>query len=148
MSPLPGPEVLKQRGSGHPAAHSAWHTAGTYRTEAADRRSGAVGQGRRHTVLRLPELGLSAPPPPSQKAQGRDSPSVGRECLHHCRERMGGQGAQGTQTKVKVKVLVAQSCLFGTPRTVASQAPLSTEFSWGPSNPGIKPRSPTLQADA
>ena len=57
--------------------------------------------------------------------------------------------------------LVAQS-VFATPWTVARQAPLSVEFSrqeycWSgdpfPSpgdlpNPGIKPRSPALQADS
>ena len=62
----------------------------------------------------------------------------------------------------KSKVLVSQSCLlFATPWTVACQAPLSMEFSrqeyWSeypfPSpgdlpNPGIKPRSPALQADS
>ena len=74
LSPSPGPEVFKRRGPGCPAAHSAWHIVGTCRTEGADSRSGVLGQGRRHTVLRLPELGLSALPPPSQKAQGRDSP--------------------------------------------------------------------------
>ena len=61
-----------------------------------------------------------------------------------------------------VKVLVAQSCLiFVTPQTVAHQAALSVGFSrqeyWSglpfPSpgdlpDPGIKPRSPTLQADS
>ena len=59
------------------------------------------------------------------------------------------------------RALVAQSCLFATPWTVALQAPLSMEFSrrecWSglpvPSpgdipNPGIKPRSPALQADS
>ena len=66
---------------------------------------------------------------------------------------------QFLQSVVKVKLL---SCawLFSTPWTVAHQAPLSMEFSrqeyWSelpfPSpgdrpNPGIKPRSPTLQAD-
>ena len=63
--------------------------------------------------------------------------------------------------KVKVKVLVAQSCqLLVTPRTVAQQAPLPMEFSrqecWSgllfPSpgalpDPGIEPGSPALQAD-
>ena len=58
-------------------------------------------------------------------------------------------------------LLVAQSCLaLATPWAVAHQAPLSMEFSrqeyWSgvpfPSpgnlpNPGIEPRSPTLQAD-
>ena len=62
----------------------------------------------------------------------------------------------------KVKVLVTQSCLlFGTPWTVACQAPLSMEFSRQeyqseypfPSpgdrpNPGIKPGSPALQTDS
>ena len=62
----------------------------------------------------------------------------------------------------KVKVLVTQSCLdSATPWTVACQAPLSMEFSkqeyWSglsfPSpgdlpDPGIKPGSPTLQADS
>ena len=58
-------------------------------------------------------------------------------------------------------MLVSQSCLFVTPRTVACQASLSMGFSrqeyWSglpfPSpedlpNPGIKPRSPALQADS
>ena len=62
---------------------------------------------------------------------------------------------------MKVKVLVAQWSLFVTPWTVAHQALLSMGFSrqeyWGglsfPSpedlpNPGIKPRSPALQADS
>ena len=62
-------------------------------------------------------------------------------------------------TKVKVKSL-SRIQLFETPWTVALQAPLSMEFSrqdyWGglpfPSpedlpDPGIKPRSPALQAD-
>ena len=64
------------------------------------------------------------------------------------------------ENKRKVKLL---SCvqLFVTPWTVAHQVPLSMEFSrqeyWsglplpspgGLPNPGIKPRSPTLQADA
>ena len=56
---------------------------------------------------------------------------------------------------------VSQSCLFGTPWTVALQAPLSMRFPrqeyWSglpfPSpgdlpNPRIKPRSPALQADS
>ena len=63
-------------------------------------------------------------------------------------------------TKVKVKPLTCV-WLFVTPGTVAYQAPLSMEFSrqeyWNglpfpsPGNlpdPGIKPRSPALQADA
>ena len=62
--------------------------------------------------------------------------------------------------KVKVKSL-SRVQLFGTPWTVAHQAPLSMGFSreehWSglpfPSpgdlpNPGIEPRSPELQADA
>ena len=62
--------------------------------------------------------------------------------------------------KVKVKS-PSRVRLFATPRTVAYKAPLSMEFSrqeyWGglpfPSpgdlpDPGIEPRSPTLQADA
>ena len=62
---------------------------------------------------------------------------------------------------MKVKVLVTQSCLTVTPWATARQAPLSMEFSrqeyWSrlpfPSsgdlpNPGIKPRSPALQAHA
>ncbi|CAI9180844.1 unnamed protein product [Rangifer tarandus platyrhynchus] len=62
---------------------------------------------------------------------------------------------------MKVKVLVAQSCLLCIPMTVANQASLSMEFSrqeyWRelpfPSpvdlpNPGIKARSPALQADS
>ena len=62
--------------------------------------------------------------------------------------------------KMKVKLLSPVQ-LFVTPWTVAYQAPLSMEFSrqgyWSglpfPSpgdlpNPGIKPRSPALQADA
>ena len=62
--------------------------------------------------------------------------------------------------KVKVKLL-SRVLLFVTPWTVAHQAPPSTGFSaqenWSglpfPSpgdfpNPGIEPRSPTLQADA
>ena len=66
----------------------------------------------------------------------------------------------GKLRKAKVKVLVTQSCLtLGTPWTVAHQGPLSMGFSrqeyWSglpfPSpgdlpNPGIKPRSPALQA--
>ena len=61
--------------------------------------------------------------------------------------------------KVKSESEVAQSCL--TPWTVAHQAPPSMGFSrkeyWSGltfpspgdlSNPGIKPRSPALQADA
>ena len=60
-----------------------------------------------------------------------------------------------------MKVLVTHSCLlFATPGTVALQAPLSMEFSGArtrgypfPSpgdlpDPGIKPRSPELQADS
>ena len=61
-----------------------------------------------------------------------------------------------------VQVLVAQSCpAFATPWTVAHQAPLSMEFSrqeyWNGlsfpfpgdlPDPGIKYRSPTLQADS
>ena len=64
--------------------------------------------------------------------------------------------------KVKVKVkLLSRVQLFATPGTVSHQAPLSMDFSrqeyWSglpfPSpgdllNPGIKPRSPTLQANA
>ena len=59
------------------------------------------------------------------------------------------------------KVLGAQSCLFATPWTVSCQLPLCMGFSrlecWNglpfpspedPSNPGIKPRSPALQADS
>ena len=62
--------------------------------------------------------------------------------------------------KVKVKSL-SRVQLFATPWTVAHQAPLSMEFSrqeyWSGvpfsspgdlPNPGIEPRSPTLQADA
>ena len=63
---------------------------------------------------------------------------------------------------VKVKVLVAQSCLtLATPWTLARQAPLCMGFSrqeyWSGlscsspedlPDPGIKPRSPTLQADS
>ena len=62
---------------------------------------------------------------------------------------------------MKVKVLVIRVQFLVTPRTVACQAPLSTEFSrqeyWSglplPSpgdlpNPGIEPRFPTLQADS
>ena len=58
-------------------------------------------------------------------------------------------------------MLVAQSCLFETPWTVAHQAPLSMEFSrqeyWSglpfPSpadlpDAGIEPRSPALWADS
>ena len=58
-------------------------------------------------------------------------------------------------------VLVAQSCLFVTPWTVARQVPLSMGFSrqehWSglpfPSpgdlpDPGVEPRSPALQADS
>ena len=66
------------------------------------------------------------------------------------------------RTIMKVKVLVTQLCLtLSTPWTVTHQAPLSTGFSrqehWSglpfPSpgdlpDPGIKPRSPTLQADS
>ena len=61
----------------------------------------------------------------------------------------------------KVNVLVTQSCLTVTPRTVAHQAPLSMGFSrqeyWSglsfPSlgdlpNPGDELGSPTLQADS
>ena len=65
-------------------------------------------------------------------------------------------------SEAKVKVKVANLCLFfGIPWTAACQAPLSMEFSrqeyWSgllfPSprdlpNPGIKPRSPTLQVDS
>ena len=60
-----------------------------------------------------------------------------------------------------VAVVVSRIQLFATPRTVARQAPLSMGFSreeyWSglpfPSpgdlpDPGIKPRSPALQADA
>ena len=60
-----------------------------------------------------------------------------------------------------MQVLGAQSCLFATPGTVACQLPLCMGFSrqerWiglpfpspeGLSNPGIKPRSPALQADS
>ena len=59
------------------------------------------------------------------------------------------------------EVLVAQSCLFATPGTIAYQAPLSLEFSrqeyWSglpfPSprdlpNPRIEPGSPALRADS
>ena len=62
----------------------------------------------------------------------------------------------------KVKVLVAQSCpTLWDPTDCSPQAPLSMEFSrqeyWsglpfpspgGRPNPGIEPRSPTLQADS
>ena len=61
---------------------------------------------------------------------------------------------------MKVKVLVAQSCLFD-PMGVAHQAPLSMGFStqeyWSGlpftslgylPNPGIKPGSPALQVDS
>ena len=64
-------------------------------------------------------------------------------------------------TKHLFSMLAARSCLFATPWTVASQAPLFMEFSmqeyWSglpfPSpgdllNPGIEPRSPALQADS
>jgi len=64
------------------------------------------------------------------------------------------------KAKVKVKSL-SRVQLFATPWTIAYQAPLSMEFSrqeyWSgllfPSpgdlpDPGIEPRSPTLQADA
>ena len=64
-------------------------------------------------------------------------------------------------TKHLFSMLAARSCLFATPRTVASQAPLFMEFSrqeyWSglpfPSpgdllNPGIELRSPALQADS
>ena len=71
------------------------------------------------------------------------------------------QQVSSTEGKVKVKVLVAQSCLsILTPWTVAHQALLSMEFSrqeyWSGlpfpspgdlSNPGIKPGPPTLQVD-
>ena len=63
--------------------------------------------------------------------------------------------------KVKVSLLVAQSCLFATPWTAAHQAPLSMGFSrqgcWSGSpfpspgdfpDPGIQPESPALQADS
>ena len=66
---------------------------------------------------------------------------------------------------VPCAVCVCQSlshvCLFATPSTVAHQAPLSMEFSkqeyWSGlpfltpgdlPDPGIEPRSPTLQADS
>ena len=62
---------------------------------------------------------------------------------------------------VVVALLVTQQCMTATPQTVACQAPLSMGFSrqeyWSglpfPSpedlpNPGIKPGSPTLQADS
>ena len=62
---------------------------------------------------------------------------------------------------MKVKVLVTQSCLSVIAQTVASQAPLSMEFSrqeyWNGlpflspgdlSDPGIEPGSPALQADS
>ena len=65
-----------------------------------------------------------------------------------------------TNLKVKVKLL-SHAQLFSTPCIVAYQAPLSMEFSrqeyWSGlpflspgdlPNPGIKPRSPALQADA
>ena len=60
-----------------------------------------------------------------------------------------------------VAVVVSRIQLFATPRTVARQAPLSMGFSreeyWSGlpcpppgdlPNPGIKPRSPVLQADS
>ena len=62
-----------------------------------------------------------------------------------------------------MKVLRSQSCLFVTPWTVACPAPLSMEFEFSRqkywsglplpspgdlSDPGIKPRSPALQADS
>ena len=62
---------------------------------------------------------------------------------------------------MKVKVLVTQSCLSVIAQTVASQAPLSMEFSrqeyWNGlpflspgdlSDPGIEPGFPALQADS
>ena len=68
----------------------------------------------------------------------------------------------GKLRKVKVKVLVTQSCLtLVTPWTVAHQDPLSMGFSrqeyWSRlpcpplgdlPDPGIEPGSPTLQADS
>ena len=73
-----------------------------------------------------------------------------------------GQFSFRSQRKVKVKVkLLSHVWLFLTPMTVAYQAPLSMGFSrqkyWSGlpfsspgdlPNPGIKSRSPTLQADA
>ena len=58
--------------------------------------------------------------------------------------------------KGKLKVKVAQSCLFVTPRTIESMEFSRPEYWSGwpfPSpgdlpNPGIKPRSPPLQADS
>ena len=62
---------------------------------------------------------------------------------------------------VVVMLVASRVWLFATPQTVARQAPQSAEFSrqeyWSglpfPSpgdllNPGIEPRSPTLQADS
>ena len=67
---------------------------------------------------------------------------------------------QNHLVKVKVKLL-SRVRLFATPWSVANQAPLSMEFSrqeywselpfpspWDLPDPGIEPRSPTLQADA
>ena len=83
---------------------------------------------------------LSVPGPPSV-------------CVH-------AQDFPGSSAVKKSKVLSSVR-LFATPRTIAHQAPLSMEFFrqeyWSgllcPSpgdcpNPGIKPRSPTLQADS
>ena len=77
------------------------------------------------------------------------------ECLHQA------QGLFCAQGYCTVLGLVTQSWVFETPWTVACQAPLSLEFSreeyWSglpsptpgdPPNPGMEPRSPTLQVDS
>ena len=75
--------------------------------------------------------------------------------------RMGLVGLKSGGITYLESELVAQSCLFATPWTVAHQAPLSMGFSrqecWSGLSclfsrdlpePGIKPSSPTLQPDS
>ena len=73
-----------------------------------------------------------------------------------------GSSPSSSKLSLKVKVLVAQSCLtLCDPWTVAHQPPLSTAFPrqeyWsglpfpppgGLPDPGVKPQSPALQADS
>ena len=98
-------------------------------------------------------------PTPRESSQPRDGTVVscmGRWILYHHHNHLGSLGEA-----LKSVSLLSCVCLFETPWTVASQAPLSIEFSRQEycsglpfpsstdlSSPGIEPGSPELQADS